>query len=72
MAEPRNCGSCGYLCRTSPEQVFLLCRFWSADVPPVRGAFRAYGYDFVVAHCHMQPEAPACEYYRPREERSTA
>lgn len=60
------CGECHYLTRTSPEQVFLLCRFWAADQYPVRGAAKELGHDYAIAHCHMQPWAPACPFFRRR------
>lgn len=63
MSAPRNCGHCKYLTRTSPEQVFLLCEFWSAESIPVKGAAEHFGYEWVVGHCHMQPEAPACQFF---------
>lgn len=62
-----NCSECDHLTRTSPGQVFLLCRFWSARHSPVDGAFELYGKDYVVTHCHIQPEAPACPFFRKRE-----
>lgn len=64
----RNCRHCRYLTRTSPEQVFLLCEFWasSSHHHPVRGATKGVDYDYVVAHCHVQPEAPACDYFEDR------
>lgn len=46
-----NCSECDYLTRTSPTQVFLLCKFWSAKQIPVVGTNN--GYDFVLSHCHM-------------------
>ena len=61
-----NCAQCEHLRRTSPTQVFLLCEFWSAKHPPVRGAASAYDYDWIVAHCHVQPEAPACAFFQHR------
>lgn len=69
MAELRNCGSCDYLRRTSPEQVFLLCEFWSAERPPIPDVFRKFGHEYVVTHCHMQPEAPACPFWVNRKDR---
>ena len=65
-----NCSDCDYLKRTSPTQVFLLCKFWSAKQIPVVGTNN--GYDFVLSHCHMQPEAPACAFFRPRAVRHGA
>lgn len=62
-----NCSECRYLKRTSPEQKFLLCRFWSSRRSPVEGVFELYGKDYVVTHCHIQPEAPACPFFRQRE-----
>lgn len=62
-----NCGQCAYLRRTSPGQVFLLCTFWAAESMPVKGAAGRYGYDYMIAHCHMQPEALACPFFKPRE-----
>ena len=63
------CGECHYLTRTSPEQVFLLCRFWSAEYYPVKGAgkvMRKECKNYPELHCHMQPWAPACPFYRRR------
>ena len=62
-----NCCQCDYLTRTSPEQVFLLCKFWSAKSIPVKGAARTFGSDYVVGHCHMQPEAPACPFFKKKK-----
>ena len=30
---------------------------------PVKGAAEHFGHDWVVGHCHMQPEAPACQFF---------
>lgn len=62
----RQCGECRYLHRTSPEQVFLKCEFWSATPVP-KQAQRAYGQGYVVTHCHMQPWATACPFFEERE-----
>lgn len=62
-----NCGQCHYLERTSPAQVFLLCKFWSATPPPVRGVLSAVDMDYIVGHCHMQPEALACMFFKQKE-----
>lgn len=66
--KPHNCGECLHLKRTSPEQVFLLCTFWSADNVPME-AIRAAGFtqNDIVLHCHMQSEAPACPLFRARQ-----
>lgn len=61
-----NCAECKYLTRTSPEQRFLLCKFWAAPQYPVRYAGQAYGIDYVRLHCHVQPEAPACPFFKPK------
>ena len=61
-----NCAECHHLTRTSPEQVFLLCRFWSARQSPVQGAHKSFDYDYVLTHCHVQPEAPACPFFKPK------
>lgn len=63
-----NCAECKYLTRTSPTQVFLLCRFWSATQYPVpEAAAQMGGVDYACTHCHVQPEAPACPYFEKRE-----
>ena len=64
MAEQHNCAQCRHLTRTSPEQVFLLCAFWANPDNGIRG-----DYDWVVGHCHVQPEAPACMAFQPIERR---
>lgn len=61
-----NCAECAYLTRTSPTQVFLLCSFWAATYYPTSGVSSEYDYDYVVGHCHMQPEAPACPFFKPK------
>lgn len=66
------CGQCHYLTRTSPTQVFLLCRFWAAPTFPVKGAASVVGKDYAVFHSHMQPEAPACPFFKPKEVSSGA
>lgn len=68
----RNCSDCDYLTRTSPTQVFLLCGFWAAKQIPIVGASYERDRDYVVTHCHVQPEAPACPYFKPREVRDGA
>ena len=62
----KRCCDCAHLTRTSPEQVFLLCEFWSKPHLEVRGATGICGFDVmdVVGHCHRQPEAPACPMFR--------
>lgn len=65
------CGDCFYLSRTSPEQVFLLCDFWAAPELPVRGAGKAFDRNYTVLHCHVQPNAPACPYFKEREADAT-
>ena len=68
MSRQHNCAECKYLTRTSPEQVFLLCKFWSAAHCPVPGAAEQMGgKGFVYTHCHVQPEAPACPYFEKRK-----
>lgn len=62
-----NCGKCFYMRRTSPEQVFLKCEFWSASPLPVRGVLKVVDRDYIIGHCHRQPEAPACPFFKPRE-----
>ena len=62
-----NCSECAYLRRTSPAQVFLLCTFWSAREIPVKGTGSEFGRDYVLTHCHLQPEAPACPFFEPRK-----
>ena len=57
---PRTCGQCEHLKRTSPTQVFLLCKWWSA---PNHGMA---DYGLTCTHCHLQPEAPACVAFKPR------
>lgn len=49
------CADCGWLRQTSPDQVFLLCD---------RHARFDGG---LVNRCHVQPWAPACEYFAKRE-----
>lgn len=65
-SKQRNCSQCDYLKRTSPTQVFLLCEFWAAEHTPVKGAIKEFGHDYALAHCHMQPEAPACPFFKPK------
>ena len=60
------CSECDYLTRTSPAQVFLLCGFWSAKNLPVSGTSWDFDRDYVIRHCHMQPEAPACPFFKPK------
>lgn len=60
MSEPRICGQCEYLKRTSPQQIFLLCTYW-ADA---RHSFADY--TWLETHCHLQPEAPACHAFKVR------
>ena len=67
MSTQHNCAECDHLTRTSPTQVFLLCKFWAAPHIPVSGTSWDYDHDYVVRHCHMQPEAPACEFWKPRK-----
>lgn len=62
----RNCSECKFLKRTSPTQVFLLCTFWAARQIPISGTGGEYDRSYVIAHCHMQPEAPACPYFETR------
>ena len=73
MSEQHNCGQCSHLVRTSPEQVFLLCKFWSKPNLE-KGAASACGFDVmdVVGHCNLQPEAPACKFFRKREGHAAA
>lgn len=67
MSTQHNCSECDYLTRTSPTQVFLLCKFWSAADYPAKGVSQSYDRDYVIRHCHMQPEATACEFWKPRK-----
>lgn len=71
MTRQHNCAECRYLTRTSPEQVFLLCAFWSDE--DINDATSYVPEDFVgtttaysTLHSHMQPEAPACPAFKPR------
>ena len=73
MSEQRNCSQCRHLVRTSAEQVFLKCEFWSdlelrdawAYVPDEwEDSIQAY----ITLHCHMQPEASACLAFGKRRE----
>lgn len=66
MSHLHNCSECKYLTRTSSEQVFLLCKFWSAPQYPVPYAGQAYGIDYARLHCHVQPWAPACPFFKPK------
>lgn len=59
-----NCSTCTYLTRTSPEQVFLLCRFWASPRIPIDGTSWDFDRDYVYLHCHVQPEAPACPFHK--------
>lgn len=54
------CGSCRHLTRTSPDQVFLRCE-WHCAEP---------GGDLL--RCHVQPWAPACTHYIPKDEGALA
>lgn len=72
MGHLHNCAECKYLTRTSPGQVFLLCRFWAAPRFPVPYAGAAMGRDYVVTHCHVQPHAPACPFFVARDEDEAA
>lgn len=65
MTRQHNCADCTYLRRTSPGQVFLLCEFWAGA--PAKGVKEAYDHDFIIGHCHMQPEAPACAFFEHRQ-----
>lgn len=58
----RCCANCRHLQRTSATQRFLLCRYWSGKV---RNSGKSQ--DWMVLHCHIQPEAPACEQFERRE-----
>jgi hypothetical protein len=64
---PRTCGECAYLERTSPEQVFLKCRFWCGNLCHALGAEELHGSKYAVAHCHMQPWATACDWWLRKE-----
>ena len=63
------CADCRHLKRTSPEQRFLLCGFWSRKPLPVKSIRQIGEFDdsYIVLHCHVQPEAPACPMYEARE-----
>lgn len=61
-----NCSQCAHLTRTSPTQVFLLCGFWASSPTPKPYDPRIFDRDYRVSHCHMQPEAPACFFFRPK------
>ena len=63
----QTCGTCHYLTRTSPTQRFLLCKFWSAKHAPNGMNFGTYAHSYVITHCHMQPEATACEFWQQRK-----
>ena len=67
MATQHNCSQCEYLTRTSPTQVFLLCKFWAGAIKSGLGIRKAFDQNYVVLHCHMQPEAPACPYIKLRQ-----
>ena len=56
-----NCRDCKHLERTSKEQRFWLCKLWSSKKHP--SADEGY----IVTHCHLQPEAPACEWFEKRQ-----
>lgn len=60
-ARPRTCGECAYLERTSVEQVFLRCRFWCGE------HYSVHDMGYVETHCHMQPWAPACDWWLRKE-----
>lgn len=64
--QQHNCSQCEFLRRTSPTQVFLKCEFWSGPLPD--GILDAYEYDYIITHCHMQPEAPACAFFQQKRE----
>lgn len=66
MVAERTCIRCRYLCKTAPKQRFWLCKFWSGLMPPTPHAFRRFGYDYVLTHCHMQPTARACPFFYER------
>ena len=59
----KNCGNCSHIKQTSPGQIFWLCRFFASDQTHDKGVLAEFGYDYVITHCHVQPEAPACPYY---------
>lgn len=73
MSRQHNCSECDHLRRTSPAQVFLRCEFWAA---PERRDTWTYVPDewedtiqsYIMLHCHVQPEAPACLAFRRRRE----
>ena len=62
-AQERMCGTCGSIRRTSADQVFLRCDFWSAPTASVPGAFVQFGHDYVITHCHVSPEQMACPFW---------
>ena len=55
-----NCIECRHLRHTKPSQVFWRCDWWCS---PLHGGS---SYEWTVAHCHVQPEAPACHAFQPR------
>lgn len=63
-----NCKQCVYLRRTSPSQRFLRCDYWAK---PKRSNVNRYipkGWErntYIVLHCHVQPDAPACRAFEP-------
>ena len=67
----KRCCDCAHLTRTSSEQVFLLCEFWSDE--DIDDATSYVPEDFVgtttaysTLHSHMQPDAPACLAFKRR------
>lgn len=58
------CEQCRYLTRTSPEQVFLKCLYWSKHGNGIKD-----DKSYAIAHCHMDPKSPACPVFAPIKER---
>ena len=56
----RNCIHCDYLEHTSPYQVFWRCNWWCNPNNSKGWADR-----YVWSMCHRQPEAQACQFFKP-------
>ena len=54
MSVLRNCIHCRYLEHTSPTQIAWRCK-WHCEQP-----------GGIVTRCHVLPETPACNHYKPR------
>ena len=71
MKRKHNCAECACLKRTAPTQVFHLCTYWAGryvDRGYIPDEWAGDAFVYVVLHCHMQPEAPACPAFVPRKE----